>query len=469
MGRKWHHVAAALAVACAATAAATVAAAADRGLWSAAAAAVAEEGEEASHLRKVANFLWRSGGENSYHHVWPPMEFGWQIVLGSFVGFIGAAFGSIGGVGGGGFFVPMLTLIIGFDAKSSVAISKCMIMGAAVSTVYCNLKRKHPTLDMPVIDYDLALLIQPMLMLGISIGVIFNVIFPDWLVTVLLIILFLGTSTKAFLKGIETWKKETIIKREAEKRSEQTSEELEYRPVPASESKPPSDEAVSILHNVYWKEFGLLAFVWIAFLALQVTKNYMPTCSTWYWVLNLLQIPVSVGVTMYEGLGLMQGRRVISSNGNEQTNLKFHQLLMYCFFGITAGIVAGLLGVGGGSILGPMFLDLGVPPQVASATATFSMMFSSSMSAVEYYFLDRFPVPYALYLTIVAFFSAIVGQRMVRKVINWLGRASIIIFTLSIMIFLSTIPLGGIGIVNWIGKIERHEYMGFEDICKFDA
>lgn len=96
-------------------------------------------------------------------------------------------------------------------------------------------------------------------------------------------------------------------------------------------------------------------------------------------------------------------------------------------------------------------------------------MFSASMSAVEYYFLDRFPVPYALYLTVVAFFSAIVGQRMVRKVINWLGRASIIIFTLSIMIFLSTIPLGGIGIVNWIGKIERHEYMGFEDICKFDA
>lgn len=57
-----------------------------------------------------------------------PMEFGWQIVLGSFVGFIGAAFGSIGGVGGGGFFMPMLTLIIGFDAKSSVAISKCEVL-----------------------------------------------------------------------------------------------------------------------------------------------------------------------------------------------------------------------------------------------------------------------------------------------------------------------------------------------------
>jgi len=54
-----------------------------------------------------------------------PMQFGWQIVLGTLIGFFGAAFGSVGGVGGGGIFVPMLTLIIGFDPKSSTAISKC--------------------------------------------------------------------------------------------------------------------------------------------------------------------------------------------------------------------------------------------------------------------------------------------------------------------------------------------------------
>ncbi|BAT05280.1 Os08g0389700 [Oryza sativa Japonica Group] len=48
-----------------------------------------------------------------------------------------AAFGSVGGVGGGGIFVPMLTLIIGFDAKSSTAISKFI-----VSTQQCN--QYHP-------------------------------------------------------------------------------------------------------------------------------------------------------------------------------------------------------------------------------------------------------------------------------------------------------------------------------------
>jgi len=67
-----------------------------------------------------------------------------------------------------------------------------MITGGATATVFYNLRQRHPTLDLPVIDYDLALLFQPMLMLGISIGVDFNVIFPEWMLTVLLIILFVG-------------------------------------------------------------------------------------------------------------------------------------------------------------------------------------------------------------------------------------------------------------------------------------
>lgn len=46
-------------------------------------------------------------------------------MLGTLVGFFGAAFGSVGGVGGGGIFVPMLSLIIGFDPKSATAMSKC--------------------------------------------------------------------------------------------------------------------------------------------------------------------------------------------------------------------------------------------------------------------------------------------------------------------------------------------------------
>lgn len=53
------------------------------------------------------------------------LKFGWKIVVGTIIGLFGAAFGSVGGVSGGGVFIPMLTLIIGFDAKSATALSKC--------------------------------------------------------------------------------------------------------------------------------------------------------------------------------------------------------------------------------------------------------------------------------------------------------------------------------------------------------
>ena len=56
------------------------------------------------------------------------MKFGWRIVVGTIIGFLGSAFGTVGGVGGGGIFVPMLSLIIGFDAKSATAISKCKLL-----------------------------------------------------------------------------------------------------------------------------------------------------------------------------------------------------------------------------------------------------------------------------------------------------------------------------------------------------
>lgn len=62
-----------------------------------------------------------------------------------------------------------------------------MIMGAAAASVLFNFR-----LSSPIIDYDLALIFQPLLMLGISIGVVFNVIFPNWVVTFLLIIIFTG-------------------------------------------------------------------------------------------------------------------------------------------------------------------------------------------------------------------------------------------------------------------------------------
>ncbi|XP_065638177.1 sulfite exporter TauE/SafE family protein 3 isoform X3 [Quercus suber] len=439
---------------------------------------------ETHFVMKVSDSPGNNHNRSSPAHVWPKMKFGWKIVVGAIIGFFGAAFGSVGGVGGGGIFVPMLTLIIGFDQKSSTALSKCMIMGGAAATVFYNLRQRHPTLDLPIIDYNLALLFQPMLVLGISIGVSFNVIFAEWMITVLLIIIFIVMSTKAFLKGVETWKKETITKKEAAQRLQSSgigSADVELRPLPEGQSNGAHTESkdskksevqVSILENIYWKELGIIVAVWFIVLALQIAK--VPSMTSIREQINffislffrwLFWIPVTVGVTSYEAVGLYKGRRVIASRGEAVTNLRVHQLVLYCVCGIVAGIIGGLLGLGGGFILGPLFLELGIPPQVSSATATFVMAFSSSMSVVEYYLLKRFPVPYALYFFAVAIIAALVGQHVVTKVIAMIGRASLIIFILAATIFISAISLGGVDIDRMIKKIEHKGYWGFYSLC----
>lgn len=107
---------------------------------------------------------------------------------------------------------------------------------------------------------------------------------------------------------------------------------------------------------------------------------------------------MAVGVSGYQALCLYKGWRQIASKGEDGKQFKVHQLISYGLYGVLAGTVGGLLGVGGGSVMGPLFLELGIPPQVSSATATFAMMFSSSMSVVEYYLLKRFPIPYGKYI-----------------------------------------------------------------------
>ncbi|CAJ1968782.1 unnamed protein product [Sphenostylis stenocarpa] len=410
--------------------------------------------------------------------VWPDLKPSWRLVLATVVGFLGSACGTVGGVGGGGIFVPMLNLLLGFDTKSAAALSKCMIMGASASSVWYNVRVPHPTKEVPILDYDLALLFQPMLMLGITVGVALSVVFPYWLITVLIIILFVGTSSRSFFKGMEMWREETILKKEKTKQratlinshdeDKTVRIDTKYEPLIPKEEK----STIEILClNLRWKRILALILVWAGFLLVQIIKNDVETCSIWYWVLFGLQFPIALLVFGYEAVKLYKEhkRRMITGNMECICGASIEWTAMNLAFcalcGIVGGIVGGLLGSGGGFVLGPLLLEIGVIPQVASATATFVMMFSSSLSVVEFYLLKRFPIPYALYLTSVCILAGFWGQFFVRRFVAFLGRASIIVYILSGVIFASALTMGVVGIENSIQMINNHEFMGFLGFC----
>ncbi|XP_059462934.1 sulfite exporter TauE/SafE family protein 4 [Corylus avellana] len=419
--------------------------------------------------------LHSSSYGSSTDAVWPELECNWRLVVVTLIGFLGSACGTVGGVGGGGIFVPMLTLIVGFDTKSAAALSKCMIMGASVSSVWYNIRVPHPTKEVPILDYDLALLFQPMLMLGITIGVALSVVFPYWLITVLIIILFMGTSSRSFFKGLEMWKEETILKKEMVNRQETVVNsrgelliDTQYEPLIPREEKSPMQ---LLCFNLRWKMISVLLLLWVAFLALQIIKNDVEVCSAWYWVLFCLQFPIALGVFGYESVKLYKEQKKRMSTGNTEciceASIEWTAVhIAFCSLcGILGGTVGGLLGSGGGFILGPLLLEIGVIPQVASATATFVMMFSSSLSVVEFYLLKRFPIPYAVYLTLVSVCAGFWGQFLIRKMITILKRASLIVFILSGVIFASAITMGVVGIETSLEMIRNHEFMGFLGFC----
>ncbi|XP_019431439.1 PREDICTED: uncharacterized protein LOC109338619 [Lupinus angustifolius] len=313
--------------------------------------------------------------ESATHKVWPELELSWRLVLASVIGFLVSAFGTVGGVGRGGIFVPMLTLLLGFDAKSAAALSKCMIMGASVSSVWYNLRVPHPTKEVPILDYDLALLFQPMLMLGITVGVALSVVFPYWLITILIIILYIGSSSRSFFKGIEMWRAETYMKQNEIAKEQATLVNSCDQAVVDTPHEPliPRKEKSTMENlclNFRWKRITVLILVWVCFLLVQIIKNEAEVCSAWYWVLFSMQLPIAFGVFGYEAVKLYKEHKKRISTGNQENiceaSIEWTALnLTFCALcGILGGTVGGLLGSGGGFILGPLLLEFEVIPQV---------------------------------------------------------------------------------------------------------
>lgn len=79
------------------------------------------------------------------------------------------------------------------------------------------IRRRHPTLPRRLIDLNLAVLLEPATLLGTIPGVFLNIIFPAYLVTILLILLLGFTAINTARKG---------RKQQLEERAEEETLEL---------------------------------------------------------------------------------------------------------------------------------------------------------------------------------------------------------------------------------------------------
>lgn len=87
-------------------------------------------------------------------------------------------------MGGGGVLVPIFNILLGLGIKSATGLSQAVIAAAGLGALAFSLRRPHPLLPWrPMIDFSLALVLTPALLLGVSGGVLANAVSPAWVVT----------------------------------------------------------------------------------------------------------------------------------------------------------------------------------------------------------------------------------------------------------------------------------------------
>lgn len=100
---------------------------------------------------------------------------------------------TMGGIGGGGAVVPFTMMFFGFSTKEAIAISGFAIFLCSLVRYCYTINDKHPEKDAVIIDYGLATIMLPAVMMGSMVGVLANVLLPALILqsslTVLLIFL----------------------------------------------------------------------------------------------------------------------------------------------------------------------------------------------------------------------------------------------------------------------------------------
>ena len=197
-----------------------------------------------------------SDPDEHYHHLW-------RDIVGTVVWFLAAGVATACGVGGGGIYVPLGIVLLGFSPKPASGLSQASIFGASLGGLLLNLTAIHPngrirnvdcrrdgegrvilpeedeedgggtggeegrTYTRPLVDYDMALFLAPMEMAGAVMGKLIQTIMPDWLYLLLASVILGFTCLKTYRKFLDARGKERQELKAREEREERRRDERE--------------------------------------------------------------------------------------------------------------------------------------------------------------------------------------------------------------------------------------------------
>ncbi len=339
-------------------------------------------------------------------------------------------------------------------------------------------KRKFYT--RPVIDYNMALFLAPMEMAGAVLGVIIQRVFPNWLFLCFAALVLGFTAHKTFKKFFAAYAKDKAAKAERIELANRESSKLAEAADANGEEEKKASEAVNDVEGngeeetveeeddpkqleqrrKYLEEdsrqypmekISYLILLWIGLTVITFLKGGKGvdsvigiTCQdAGFYVLVAAQFLWTLGFAAVFGWKNVKGvneRVAVNYPFNENDVMwDFKKLQYYSFFTFVAGIVAGLIGIGGGMVLGPLMIVMGVNPRVSTATTATMILLTSSSVAVMFVMSGLVPWQYAVYFFCVCLMGAYIGKTRIDAYIKKTGMGSLLVGILATIIALATI------------------------------
>jgi uncharacterized membrane protein YfcA len=371
------------------------------------------------------------------------------------------------GVGGGGMFVPLFLIFMDMTPSDAVPLSQSLILCSSLINLSFFIFQTHPLCETRAkIDYDTVMLLEPGLACGVIVGVLLNRVSPKWLITALLVVTLGSAFMRTGQKALTLWRKETEKKADAISKSPPGS--IVTAETQAQGTAPFDSSAIALMSK-YRVQIGIIAIVWLcAFLS---NFHRVKSCS-WQFMLYMLSFFAAMaGITIACGLFLQQAND--PENGRTEDEAKhgiswtFSSTTMYPCVAFMAGLLGGMLGLGGGMILSPFLVELGLHPEVIQATTALFVFLSSSLATFQFALKNQVLPDYAMYYSVVAVVATLVGQTLVLTWIRKSGRNSIIVMCIAGVLIVSLVLMTYLGIVGTMSDYSQGAYMGmaFYKLC----
>jgi uncharacterized membrane protein YfcA len=436
------------------------------------------------------------------------------------------------GVGGGAIYSTLLMFMDNFRANDAFPISNFIILLCAITTFYVGVRDKMENPKNKFIDYDIVVVFCPTLLLGTKIGVILNKIIPSLILNILLILVLAFSAYKAWDNALKQKRKEDIANANLDQVLINNNKILHgTRKISSFSNRKPHLSLKNLLsvndiisndtyfdmlaenyHSQRKDEFLigenknrlayfepnmkeesnainftrikvvlLLELLMISDVLIEGNEKIpsffgINKCSPMYWLVFLLFAGVCIFLAkyMFNQIKLedqLIGRRSneseefrIGSNENED---KINKILMICTL---AGVIAGMLGVGGGIIMVPLMLELGIDPRVASTTSNFLLLFTSSAATCLFILSGQLIYDYAIVFGIICAICSFAGSKYITKIIVRTKKNSIIVFCLFGIMIISLIILPINGIKHAVYDMQQGtDIFAFNNFCSVRA